>query len=419
MSTAQKNPSGVEDNLVHCRLKIYPMNPKNTKPLALLGGVVLVGAVVVILVIQRPVSREPLAQDTSRPAPVQKKPIPAQPVSEAVTVQIKDKLVSINIATGTQTTQEKPFGDLTKLIGLPKAYSDKTRQLENTVALVSDDKTQAIVQSTLYDLTKEQSDFDGSFPTLETKEFICFQATSVCSGSDMLARADKAVGEDGPWVWWRYFDSKDGFFLGHPSGEGVGNTAPYYVFTIATGKLRQTAATYKNEDTQGGYWYVHNGALSPSRRWIALEELKEGGPHILHIYTPRAIEKPVRSIPIKGIGEADSSAAIESIAWFPNEGSLLIGTDDSFYTFDLTTGKTMLVYTDTTQNSSLMKWDRNIVRVSSGGRYAVFNDLFTIKNEKGEDANGDDIKAIDIFGGGIIKTILADPDASLPIEEMD
>lgn len=395
------------------------MNQKNTTLLAILGGAVLVGAVIVILVTQRPASRGPVAQDMSRPAPTQEKPIPAQPVPETVTVQIKDKLVSIDIATGTQTPQEKPFADLTKLIGLPKAYSDKTRQLENTVALVSDDKTRAIVQSTLYDLTKEQSDFDGSFPTLETKEFICFQATSACSGSDMLARADKVVGDDGPMVWWRYFDSKDGFFLGHPSGEGVGNTAPYYVFTIATGKLSQTTATYKTEETQGGYWYVHNGALSPSRHWIALEELKEDGPHILHIYNPRAIEKPVRSIPLKGLGETGGSAAIESMAWFPNEGSLLIGTEDSFYTLDLTTGKAMLVYTDTTQGSSLTKWDNNVVRVSSGGRYAVFNDFFTTKNEKGEDAHGDDIKAVDIFGGGTVKTILADPDASLPIEGMD
>ncbi len=296
----------------------------------------------------------------------------------------KNGIYEINVLTKELKPHSNPVDAISTFAGLPKEIKNKQISVVMSKTLVSQDKTKAIVVFTTLDETKEPSAFDGSLPIIKADEFVCDIAIKKCSATDILALAYNTTRGTKKWsehpygpLYWSQWDSVKNLLYGHLTGEGVGNSAPVYVFNLTDKLLRQTTG-YDALNEKEKRAEVPNGAFSPSlSKFVMVDESPNGTPSDiwdLLLYDSADLSKPSKKFDISLIIDKSGFNRVSAVAWSADEKMLVLETNKQIFTLDLESGKISLKYTDESKDESGLWLDFNAVDLSQSGRYIVFVD---------------------------------------------
>lgn len=305
--------------------------------------------------------------------------------------------------------------EIEKFSGFPvEKKTNKTRTFVSRF-FYSKDKSQAIVSFITIDSTASPSEFDGSQPIIEKKEYLCVVSIKQCQPSDLLSSAEKS--EQGI-VWFRW-DSSKRLFYGHSAGEGIGNSSPVVIFD-ANKKTSQKTSGYGLEYYGEKRAEVPSGAFSPSlQKFIMVDEGKgknwkpEGGNNwkLLLYYTNKEhsdnLSRPFHSFDISSL-EKNKYDRITSVGWSADEKLLAIGTESRIYTLNLETGQISLKFEDKTVAKGGSYWDFNDLQFSPSNRFIVFVDYVYPTNDPSNPV--EILRAIDLKNNDKIYDIISDQD---------
>jgi hypothetical protein len=312
-----------------------------------------------------------------------------------------NKVEKINIITKKIIpTNEVENQNLSAFTGLPKETKNNKTSIENSVRIVSQDKSKIIVFSVTSDETAKPSVFDGSLPELKKEEYLCGASTKKCIKSDIITLAEKKIIGYVGWVRW---DSEKNLLYGHLSGEGVGNAAPIYIYNIKNKNLIETSG-YNSLDEKQKRAEVPSGAFSPSlKQFVMIDNTTKEAKLLL--YKTEDISKPFRAYDIKEIIKNNAGAErINSVAWNGDEKQLAIGCDKKIYLMNLESGALSLLFTDTTNGQVGLYWDRNALAFTPSGRFIAFVDY---------QDNNVTLKSIDLKNNNTITEILSGKNITL------
>lgn len=321
----------------------------------------------------------------------------------------------IDLITRVLTPYKNDFENIKSFSGFPAdKKTDKTDYFVSRI-FYSKDKSQAIVTLLGVDRTVSPSEFDGSQPIIEKKEYLCILSIKQCQPSDLLFFAE----ESGKDIHWFHWDSSNGLFYGHPAGEGVGNSSPVVVFD-ANKKTSQKTSGYGLEYYGEKRAEVPSGAFSPSlQKFIMVDEGKgknwkpEGGNNwkLLLYYTNKEhsdnLSRPFHSFDISSL-EKDKYNRVSSVGWSADEKFLAIGTDSRIYTLNLETGQISLKFEDKTVAKGGSYWNFNDLQFSPSDRFIVFVDYVYPTDDPSNPL--EILKAIDLKNGDKVNDIISDQD---------
>lgn len=356
---------------------IIPQDNKNKSTFVVVASILITVAVVVAGVyffVTRNAKNNAGQQNTQ----VSNTPTSIQQKEDAILVSRISGTYKINVLTKELISYSSPADGIIKFAGLPQETKNKQTSVSMTRALLSQDKTKAIVVFTTFDETQEPSAFDGSIPALKADEFICDIATQKCSATDFLASAYKATGETNKWfenrmLWWYQWDSVKNLLYGHLSGEGIGNASPVYVFNLNNKSLQQTTGynSLNEKEKRAG---VPAGAFSPSLSRFVMVEANSNKWDLL-LYESNNLSATLKKYDVSSMNDKTySGSRIDSVAWSVDEKTLVVETNKQIFTLNLDNGEISLKYTDATQDESGLWLDFNAVDLSPSGRYIVFVD---------------------------------------------
>lgn len=307
------------------------------------------------------------------------------------------------------------FENIKSFSGFPAdKKTDKTDSFVSRI-FYSKDKSQAIVTLLAVDSTVSPSEFDGSQPVIEKKEYLCILSVKQCQPSDMLSYAEKS--EKG--IFWFHWDSSKGLFYGHSAGEGVGNSSPVVIFDINK-KISQKTSDYGLEYYGEKRAEVPPGAFSSSlQKFIMIDEGKgknwkpEGGNNwkLLLYYTNKEhsnnLSQPFHSFDISSL-EKNKYDRITSVGWSADEKLLAIGTESRIYTLNLETGQISLKFEDKTVAKGGIYWDFNDLQFSPSNRFIVFVDYVYPSDDPSNPLKI--LKAVDFKNSDKVHDIISDQD---------
>lgn len=305
--------------------------------------------------------------------------------------------------------------EIEKFSGFP--VDKKTDKTDSFVSrfFYSKDKSQAIVTLLVVDSTVPPSEFDGSQPVIEKKEYLCILSVKQCQPSDTLSSVEKS--EQG--IFWFHWDSSEGLFYGHSAGEGIGNSSPVVIFD-ANKKTSQKTSGYGLEYYGEKRAEVPPGAFSPSlQKFIMIDEGKgknwkpEGGNNwkLLLYYTNKEhsgnLSRPFHSFDISSL-EKDKYDRVSSVGWSADEKLLAIGTKSRIYTLNLETGQISLKFEDKTKAKGGLYWDFNDLQFSPSNRFIVFVDYVYPSDDPSNPLKI--LKAVDLKNSDKVYDIISDQD---------
>lgn len=342
---------------------------------------------------------------------------------DTVLINRSNGIYEINLTTKELKPYDNPLTNLSNFSGLPEETKNEQVSVINSTRLVSQNKTKAIIISVTYDATAEPSGFDGSLPILKASEFTCDTITKKCSPTDYLESAYKATGLYGNWygytsIWWFNWDSAKNILYGHLTGEGVGNASPAYTLDLNTKTLKQTIG-YNSFNEKEKRAEVPSGAFSPSLSKLVMIDENWGRDNSeskwdLLLYDISDLSKPLKKIDISSIkDEGYRSDRVHSVAWSADERTLILETQKQIHTLNLESGKTNLIYTDTTKDPVGLWLDFNAVRLSQSGRYIVFVDYDKRSNSSRGNKLNTVLKAIDLDNNNNIIELLREESITL------
>jgi WD40 repeat protein len=298
----------------------------------------------------------------------------------------------VDIATKKLTPTNDPDTiDFTLFTGLPKKV--ETAEIStNFNKVYSQDKQQLIVLVYTIENIKDQNREPGSTSILKEEHFICMMDSKSCTKTDILTQARKANSRFSMVHMW---DTQKSILLTHPSGPGIGDAGPVFMYNYKTQTLTTTEAS-NNKQVQE-LQRVPEGSFSPSAKKFIIIDAPTDNQFKIRLYNTNDISKPER---IYAVSEFDwNTNNVDSVAWSPDEKTLAIGTDKKIYTLNFNTGEIVLRFTDESLNTSYSYWDKYRLEFSSSGRYILFVDHEG--KEKGLD--NDILKAIDLNSNQIIE----------------
>lgn len=321
----------------------------------------------------------------------------------------------IDLITRALTPYKNDFENIKSFSGFPAdKKTDKTDSFVSRI-FYSKDKSQAIVTLLAVDSTVSPSEFDGSRPVIEKKEYLCILSVKQCHPSAMLSSAEKSEKN----IFWFHWDSSKGLFYGHSAGEGVGNSSPVVIFDTNK-KISQKTSGYGLEYYGEKRAEVPSGAFSPSlQKFIMIDEGKgknwkqEGGNNwkLLLYYTNKEhsdnLSRPFHSFDISSL-EKDKYDRITSVGWSADEKLLAIGTDSRIYMLNLETGQISLKFEDKTVTKGGLYWDFNVLQFSESNRFIVFVDYIYPTNDPSNPV--EILKVIDLKNSDKIYDIISDQD---------
>lgn len=321
----------------------------------------------------------------------------------------------IDLITRVLTPYKNDFENIKSFSGFPAdKKTDKTDSFVSRI-FYSKDKSQAIVTFLVVDSTASPSEFDGSQPVIEKKEYLCILSVKRCQPSERLSSAEKS--EKG--IFWFHWDSSKWRFYGHSAGEGVGNSSPVVIFD-ANKKTSQKTSGYGLEYYGEKRAEVPFGAFSPSlQKFIMIDEGKgknwkpEGGNNwkLLLYYINKEhsenLSRPFHSFDISSL-EKDKYDRITSVGWTVDEKLLAIGTESRIYTLNLETGQISLKFEDKTVVKGGLYWDFNDLQFSPTNRFIVFVDYVYLSDDPSNPL--EILKTIDLKNGDKVNDIISDQD---------
>ncbi|MEK7463122.1 MAG: hypothetical protein AAB621_02030 [Patescibacteria group bacterium] len=321
----------------------------------------------------------------------------------------------IDLITSVLKPYKNDFEKIESFSGFPAdKKTDKTDSFASRI-FYSKDKSQAIVTLLVVDSTASPSEFDGSQPIIEKKEYLCILSVKQCQPSDLLFSAEEAEKD----IFWFHWDSSKGLFYGHSAGEGVGNSSPVVIFD-ANKKTSQKTSGYGLEYYGEKRAEVPSGAFSPSlQKFIMIDEGRgenwkpEGGNNwkLLLYYTNKEhsdnLSRPFHSFDISSL-EKDKYDGVPSVNWSADEKLLAIGTDNRIYTLNLETGQISLKFEDKTKAKGGLYWDFNNLQFSPSNRFIVFVDYVYSADDINSQVQI--LKAIDLKNSDKIYDIISDQD---------
>jgi hypothetical protein len=336
---------------------------------------------------------------------------------DVILVRKNDGVYELNIVTKKLKPHVSPIDDINTFAGLPKETENEQTSVFMTRALLSEDKTKAIVVFSTFDETKEPSGFDGSLPVLKADEFMCDIALKKCSPTDLFASAYTAVSlGDGIGTWFEYprvrwyrWDSEKNLLYGHLNALGVGTVSPVYIFNVSNESLQWTIG-YNSLAEKEKRAEVPNGAFSPSlHKFVMFYDStplgNDGSPSDLVLYDSSDLSKPAKIFDSSARrNEACAVSRADSVAWSADEKMLILAADNQICTLNLESGELSLKYTDTVAGSGIW-FDSYAVNLSPSGRYIVFVDYVKKTTSSTEDTLERVLKAIDLNDNSVIELL--------------
>lgn len=317
----------------------------------------------------------------------------------------------INLATKELKPYSDPNGAFLSLAGLPK----ESGTVVNSVAIASQDKTQALVVSVTLDKAADENS-ENSPNILKADEFICKTASKSCEKSEILAAAYKAAGKTGKWfddqsIEWVGFDSAKNVVFGYVSGED-GRIYSAYSYDVIGKSIAETSGK-----TAG----VPVGAFSPSLgKFVAVDYLSDKWDLLL--YDSGNLKAPLKKIDIsKMIDLEDEENSVGSIAWSGDEKNIVLATDNQISMLNLDSGAITPEYTDmvdeaVNEDEEVGGIDSSAIVLSSSGRYVAFVDYDRGDLPYDENKSYTVLKVIDIVIGGEPKELLREEGISLSVQ---
>lgn len=294
--------------------------------------------------------------------------------------------------------------EIKKFSGFP--IEEKTNKTSTFVSrfFYSKDKSQAIVSLITVDITAPQSEFDGSQPVLEKKEYLCVLSLKQCQPSKMLSSAEES---ERAVVWFRW-DSSKGLFYGHSAGEGIGNSSPIVIFD-ANKKISQKTSGYGLEYYGEKRAEVPSGAFSPSLQKFIMVDEDKGNNWKLLLYYSDDLSQPFHGFDISSLKDKNNRYdRVSSVDWSTDEKLLAIGTESRIHTLNLETGQISLKFEDKTVAKGGLYWDSNDLQFSPSNSFIVFVDYVYSSDDSSNPL--EILRAIDLKNNDKVHDIILDQD---------
>ncbi len=339
-----------------------------------------------------------------------------------VIVQSDDATDKIDIGTGTVAAAnavEKE--DFSEFAGLPKMGMDGTRDIEQGITIISNDKSKAIVTVVDYALEKNENQSVGSQTILKTSEYLCDIAQKKCEASNLFSQEYQGLDKKKSGsIWWLKWDSVKNILYGNIEDEKFGSIAPIYACDTQIRKCNNTGGIEVITDDDE-HAIVPEGSFSPSlENFVMIKQhdkinVETGKLWELELYAADNLEKPLKTYDISAIIDRDENVAydsVKSIAWSGDEKKIAIGTARRIFMFNVESGSLSLAYVAPTDMEGDAYWNSSELFLSPDAKFIAFIDE---SDEETDAINEEDrmpinvLKKIDLENSNKITELLRGP----------
>ncbi len=316
--------------------------------------------------------------------------------------------------------------------GMPKLgiSANKKEILEQGEALVSRDRSRAVVAIITYEAKDVSNKADEIGPVLRLDHYLCSITEKNCQKTDILTQDYQGIEpKEKENLLWSTWDSAKNLLFGHLVLNGM-DSSPVYVCDTQNKTCNKTEKinSLANDSERR---IVPQGSFSPSLdSFIVINQhdvpyMEKGKLWELNLYSSKNLSEPLRTYDISAAIETDenfSYDSVYSIVWSRDEKSIFFATIRKIFKFNLETEGLSLIYTDPFEEESdvsdsvELNLDSSALFLSPDEKYLAFVDSSIDENEE-EDATTEEdpdeasfntLKRVDLGNNNEVTEILTD-----------
>jgi hypothetical protein len=242
----------------------------------------------------------------------------------------------------------------TKPLGITLTNSGNIEERAN-LDYVGSNRDEFLINVATYDKSSKEyqhhTDFGGDSPiAIKTQEYRYTFSTNQLVKSTIYQTARSLMEKDGesfgefagPSIV--YWDNENNVMYGYESGEGVGRAAPIFKIDLTAQTVTKTNQDITKKITQPFFSpKLDKFVLITTTDKIVTAQL----------YSTNDFQNPIKTYDLSNMG------APNSFNWSEDGKTAIVTVDKDFYVLDVETGKSRLVHSDTTLESSYTPFDPN------------------------------------------------------------